>query len=787
MALDEFIDSPRTGGPPLSLLQTKTFRSASGSSALKPLPSIIHFGGFEVGKTHTIILKLLNSGADRTRVNIIPPTTEFFKASYQKREALIPGTAEEVQILFTPSEYRYYYDCIRVHGQNDENILVPIHAYPVVGEVQLPSLVDMGTCPLAETKVKKFSLSCSVPIDFEFSVNVVTPHPFFAVVPEHGTIPAKGTTEVCVAFTPQNYTTSTMVFELLLSQFNAKPIRCTVHGTSAAGLHKRTEIEAQREPTPPKTTKKAKPPKSLQATNKPSEATKPKAQSIDGLVIPSALATVHHINSVLTQPALEGLNAQVRLNDRKSVTVPREQLLEAFLDHLKELSKRQGKGDSDLSNDERREILSERRDAEAEYTAAQGLGSIIEATALARRTTDVELAPSRTFRRLDGPQTVIPATLTFVPDASTEWQRRTELLQRFISAARTVIIRIRGNRRLSQLNSILHKVPLKAQPSVKMISTLNQKPQLPGSQDVLPALAQMILPFEFPVFSPPSVIQVSTPRTAVPARLSTIPNAPASFISLEVPQQYKLLGYGEVNFLAVNFVCSATDFDISRSKVVTATEHQSEPLKNALSLSIPDIPVKTGSIFAPLPSAMPCSGQLVVTEISAERFLLPWNAPRSTLSIDAVAELNPSANMPCASNVSLPLLPGISHAWVPRWASNFGDMILDGVPALADKLVIEGLDETGDVVNPGVLTMQTAISLFPAIPPRAEMPSSLPTSNNPVDSGALLEECIVTVDAYITQGQDGFASQLQAKFQQQLLSLQSEDLRNKLSSEFTSK
>ena len=41
--------------PGLSLLQNKTFR-ASGGGAVRALPSVVHFGGFQTDKTHTVTL-----------------------------------------------------------------------------------------------------------------------------------------------------------------------------------------------------------------------------------------------------------------------------------------------------------------------------------------------------------------------------------------------------------------------------------------------------------------------------------------------------------------------------------------------------------------------------------------------------------------------------------------------------------------------------------------------------------------------------------------------------------
>jgi hypothetical protein len=47
---------------------------------------------------------------------------------------MAPGMSEVITIEFCPTEVRYFYDCVRIHNE-DENLLVPIHAYPVMNEV----------------------------------------------------------------------------------------------------------------------------------------------------------------------------------------------------------------------------------------------------------------------------------------------------------------------------------------------------------------------------------------------------------------------------------------------------------------------------------------------------------------------------------------------------------------------------------------------------------------------------------------------------------------------------
>ena len=317
---------------------------------------------------------------------------------------------------------------------------MPIHAYPVAGDVQLPANVDIGAVPLADTKIKKFQLSCSVPIDFDFSVTVATSHPCFTVAPLHGTLPAKGTADITVTLTPQSYTTATFAFEVLLAQFNAKPMRCTVVGTSTPGLHKAATVAALTAapvaPEQPRTTAR---PARAAPRKAPAEPAPELPLVVDGVVIPASLGSIHHVNKVLNQPSLDGLNARVVLNDKPAGShLSRNAKQDMLTQELRVLAKRAARGDPELSHDGRQAILSDRRAAEHVYQTAQGAGSTVEALAFARTENFTEEYPARTFRRVDAPPALVPEHLSFLADPAAEWQRRAESSQRFISAARTV-------------------------------------------------------------------------------------------------------------------------------------------------------------------------------------------------------------------------------------------------------------------------------------------------------------------------------------------------------------
>lgn len=63
------------------------------------------------------------------------------------------------------------------------------------------------------------------------SPNLLHPPP-----PTPGAIPAGGELQLRVTFTPVQYETSRITFQLIVSQFNTRPFLCTVTGCSAPHL-----------------------------------------------------------------------------------------------------------------------------------------------------------------------------------------------------------------------------------------------------------------------------------------------------------------------------------------------------------------------------------------------------------------------------------------------------------------------------------------------------------------------------------------------------------------------
>lgn len=155
-------------------------------------PAVVKFTGFEILKTHTQRVRLINNSPAPQRLHILPPSTPFFKIKYSKKGMIPSGIAEEIYIQFTPNEeYKYYYDAIRIHCEGDK-ILIPIHAFPVVNSKKdeiFPTYVDMGkhlkvgeTYTQVKTSFKfnfiqSISIESNCPVNFAYDIEILKPHP----------------------------------------------------------------------------------------------------------------------------------------------------------------------------------------------------------------------------------------------------------------------------------------------------------------------------------------------------------------------------------------------------------------------------------------------------------------------------------------------------------------------------------------------------------------------------------------------------------------------------------
>ncbi|XP_038150678.1 cilia- and flagella-associated protein 221 [Cyprinodon tularosa] len=237
LPLSQLVEETRSRASiPNHLLETKIYAKLKSNSQIQADPAELHFTSFDLGKNYTKILKLINISSEVINIHIIPTLTKYFHTTYTKKCRLIPGLSYTLKVVFCPDEWRYFYDCIRVHCKGEENLLIPVHAYPVIDDLHIPPRIDLPAVPLGQSVHHSIPMRCSCPIDFEFEVFIIQPHQAFSIHPLKGVIPANGEATLTVIFCPLQYETSQFTFQLVVSQFNTKPYLCTVSGSSAPHL-----------------------------------------------------------------------------------------------------------------------------------------------------------------------------------------------------------------------------------------------------------------------------------------------------------------------------------------------------------------------------------------------------------------------------------------------------------------------------------------------------------------------------------------------------------------------
>lgn len=163
---------------------------------------------------------------------------------------MIPtGVAEEIYVQFTPAAdgYKYYYDALRIHCEGDK-ILIPIHAFPVINskiDELFPKFIDMGReLQIGCAYQKKLQIESNSPVNFEYMIEVTKPHPDIHISPLHGDILGLQTTSIDFIFTPKSYSTAEAEIEIKTTEFDSKPHRISITGSSAPITGPPTQVMA---------------------------------------------------------------------------------------------------------------------------------------------------------------------------------------------------------------------------------------------------------------------------------------------------------------------------------------------------------------------------------------------------------------------------------------------------------------------------------------------------------------------------------------------------------------
>lgn len=566
---------PRKSQPvPNHLLETKIYSKIAKNSMVMAKPAVLHFGGYELDEKSTLALSIVNVSAEVLRMHIIPPQTKHFNIKYQKSERLVPGLTLECTVEFHPDEWRYYYDCIRINCPGEDNLIIPIHAYPVMTTKEFPRLFNFPPVPVGHKMTKVFPLKCDAPIDFEYQLTYLQPHQAFSIHPMTGIIPANEETQVEITFAPVEFQTAYMRIQLVISQFNSQPIVCTFTGTSAPGLLKEitqskysffTDEEAVLDPRSLTPVERARSKKKSKPRQPPPTNV---LQEVDyqGLKFPAQLDSPYAVSQVLNQEP-----GRLRAKDLRDVVVTKDskqgpatrQMKEAKFEHLvrknvyeerqNQLRWQSKLGDKQMSTETRMKILAKRNENWNEYRFKRR-GDPIEEDEYIRTCTDC--AFKRTMR--DKSQ-LASEDIQFDTYTNDMWHVRHDALDKFAQAARKVIIRLRASHKLKSLKTLVDdwrqkKFAAESLTEEEKDAEQTEKIEAEEKQALVPhdleLKADKVKLHTFPTYVPPNIKDDMAPDAlgSVPFKpMEVVVKRKVPYFGLKVPHQYKLNTYKPYN------------------------------------------------------------------------------------------------------------------------------------------------------------------------------------------------------------------------------------------------
>ncbi|XP_074658961.1 cilia- and flagella-associated protein 221-like [Tubulanus polymorphus] len=743
--------APRKHGPelvPNHLLETKIYSKVAQNSVVQARPSVLHF---EVGRTNNLELRLANVSTEVQRYHIIPPQTKYFNIKYTKNERLVPGLTLDCIVEFNPDEWRYYYDCIRIHCQGDDNLVIPIHAYPTMNMADFPRQLDFNSIPVGQSATRTVQLrSDNAPIEFEYQISILQPHPAFTVEPMAGTIRPYEAVDINVTFSPSEFSTSVMKMQVTTSQFNSKPMVCVVSGNSTPGLLKEISMQSYPElnetvldpvnvsPIGRSRTKRKIKPSSQEASGFT------KVMEKSGISFPVDLNTPYAVACVLNQEPgkLRAKDMREAIHTKRGSTASTRQMKEAMFEHAVRqdvYEERQNQlrwqvkvGDEGMTTNERTDVLETRKQAWSDYKYNRGDPLV-----------DVELERVKTessYRKtMRDASELAKEDTKFDMYSNDSWAVRYYALNRFAQVARKIVLRQRIDYKLSLLKPLVDECKNSKNPYVSPSRILQEKEDAEKGDEIDTVLsAEKVKSVTFPTYVPPNVKDDMAPDA-----LDKIPVDPTivdvkkkvPYFNLKVPQQYKLHGYhafdvhevasgyvppnlakplrtgaeDEVinlpatmpSLLPVEFADETIEGDLRLEDLEGGAEEESlTALKPPESL-FKSIKYPPLHIFNPEPGLQVYQPPLPYAETDPDYHLCPIprytcqnkDSPHSSTQKqfldkdDVVKGLMTWKKFPSQGLTSLANTPTLTNVWMARWSNPFSSELLpDTVPALFDGL-----------------------------------------------------------------------------------------------------
>ena len=237
------------------IIEDNTFEKAGSNGVFDIEPKIVTFKGFESNKKNTISktgqntiifahtknkykqqVKVINRAKFSQRISVIPPTTPYFKVGFSRRGLIPTGLAEIINIVFEPQEYKYYNDYVRILCEGADNLIIPIHAYPLMdinkSPKYIPSIIQFKTVLINNSAFKELYLKNNIDSSpFEFEFVPIKRCDEIKIEPLLGDIATLQETTIRITFAPTNYGIFCCEYEFRLSEFGFVPVKIAISGT----------------------------------------------------------------------------------------------------------------------------------------------------------------------------------------------------------------------------------------------------------------------------------------------------------------------------------------------------------------------------------------------------------------------------------------------------------------------------------------------------------------------------------------------------------------------------